>query len=68
MKSTDLWFSAFLKLKGYQLIDFEVVGRGKGKFVFEISEQDWKKERIAFFASDTSRLKQAIEELKDLLY
>jgi len=65
---TDLWFAAFLKIKGYKLSNFEAVGPKKIRFFFEISEEDYKKERVAFFKSEYSQYKQVIEELKDLVF
>ncbi len=70
MKSytTDLFFAAFLKLKGYALEDFDVISKGKGKFKFKISTEDYKKMKLEFLHSDISMLKQIIEELKDLVW
>jgi hypothetical protein len=70
MKSytTDLFFAAFLKMKGYELQDFEVISKGRGKFKFKISDEDYKKMKLEFLKSDISRLKQIIEELKDLVW
>lgn len=65
---TDLWFAAFLKLRGFKLKDFDLISRGKARFHFEISDEDYKKARIDFFKSDFSVMKQAIEELKDLTF
>ncbi len=36
MKTTDIWFAAYLKYNDYNLLDYEVIGRGKGKYTFEI--------------------------------
>lgn len=66
--TTDLWFAAFLKLKGIELHTFEVLSRGKGKYTFAISNEDWKKMKMDFMRHDISRLKQIMQELKDLLY
>ena len=68
MITSDIWFAAFLRLKGYKLTNFEIIGRGKGKYEFEIDSESWKTERLEFFQSEISRAKQTIEELKDLLY
>jgi hypothetical protein len=68
METTDIWFASFLKLKGYKLVDFTLIGKGKGKYKFDISSVDWKKEKMEFIVSDISKIKQHMEELKDLLY
>ncbi len=65
---TDLWFASYLKCKGYELVDFELKQRGKGVYIFEISEEDYKKLRLDFFKSDISNIKQIMEALKDMAY
>ena len=66
--TTDLFFAAFLKLKGYELGDFQVIGRGKGKYKFNISDEDMKKLKLEFSQSDISKIKQIIETLKDMVW
>ena len=68
MKTTDIWFAAFLKLNGYEIIDFEIISPGKGRFKFNISSNEWKDRKLEFLKSDISSAKQAMQELKDLLY
>lgn len=69
MKSTsDLWFTAFLRLKGYDVKDFETITKHKGKYVFDISDDDWKKLKFEFVNHDVSKIKQYFSELRDLLY
>lgn len=67
-QTTDIWFAGFLKFKGYKLFDFKVVAKGKGIYYFEISEDNYKKEKIEFINSEISKIKQVMEEIKDLLY
>ena len=64
--TTDLWFAAFLKHKGYKLINYTVIQRGKVKFVFEIGANDYKLRKLDFVNNEISKIKQIIEELKDL--
>ena len=66
--TTDLFFAAFLKKEGYALADFVVVGNRRGKFRFTISDEDYKNMKVKFINSDISKIKQIIEELKDLMY
>lgn len=68
METTDIWFAAFLKFKGYELANYEVITRGKGRYKFKISSEDYKKEKLEFIKSDISKIKQVMEEIKDLLY
>jgi len=67
-KITDLWFASYLRSKGFELVDFELKHRGKGIYIFEISDEEYKKLRIEFFKSEVSKVKQIMEELKDLVY
>lgn len=66
--TTDLWFSAFLMLNGHKPVKHEVVHRGKAKFYFNLSAQDWSQLRLEFLNSDISKVKQLIEQLKDTAY
>lgn len=68
METTDLFFAAYLKLKGFELSDYTVLSRGKGRYIFNISEEDYKKQKLEFSNSDISKIKQNCESLKDLLY
>lgn len=68
MKTTDIWFASFLQLRGYPVTDFEVVGRGRGCFDFEIGVEEWKAMRLEFNYSDISKVKQIQLSLKDLLF
>ena len=65
---TDLWFAAYLKSRGYILKDFTVIQRGKGSYIFEISDEEYKKVKLDYFNSELSKVKQIMEELKDLVF
>jgi hypothetical protein len=68
MITCDIWFAAYLKFNGYVIKDFEIIQRGKAKFIFDMSQEDYKKMKLDFIKSDLSKLKQIIEEVKDLAY
>ena len=68
MKTTDIWFASYLQVKGFKLIDFEVLSRGKGRYEFEITPDQWKTERLAFSNSEISKIKTNFSALKDLLF
>lgn len=68
MNTTDLFFASYLKLKGYKLTNYKVVSRGKGRYFFEITDEEYKKEKLEYSNSDISKIKQISESLKDLLY
>jgi hypothetical protein len=68
METTDIWFAAYLRYKGYEITDFEVMHRGKGKYIFSISEEDWKKLKLEFSKSETNAIKSFHLSLKDMTY
>jgi len=68
MKTTDLWFSAYLLSKGYKVKDFTIISRGKGSYEFDINIEKWKKLKLEFLNSECSKFKQIMEELRDLLF
>jgi len=67
-KITDLWFATFLRMKGFELADFELIHRGKGVYIFDIDDETYRKLRLEFFKSDISKAKQTMESLKDMAY
>lgn len=68
MKTTDLFFMAFLIHKGYEIKKYEVIGKGKISCQFDITDENWKLLKLEFNNSEASKLKQTIEQLKDLAY
>lgn len=69
MKSSqDVWFISFLKIKGHHMTKYEVIGRGKVKCYFDISDDDWKDLKLEFNKSEISLYKSTIEAIKDLAF
>ena len=66
--STDLWWSAYLLLKGIKIATYTVIGRGRVKCGFALSEEDWHKYKLEFNNSELIKYKTALESLKDLAY
>ena len=66
--TTDIWFASWLQVKGYKLKDFTVKSRGKGSYTFEITDDQWKNEKLDFSNSEVSKVKTSFSGLKDLLY
>lgn len=66
--TTDVWFASYLKLRGFAIGTFEVIERNKGRFYFIISDAEWKRMKIEFDTSETSKIKQMQGALKDLLH
>ena len=68
-ETTDIWFATYIiEIKGIQLQDYTIISRGRGKFKFEINDEDFKKLKLEFVNSEASKIKQGQERLKDLLY
>ena len=69
IETTDIWFATYIiEVKGIQLEDYTVISRGKGKFKFKITPEELKQLKLDFINSETSKVKQGQERLKDLLY
>lgn len=67
-ESTDVWFCAFLLHKGFAIVEYEIVGRGKVKCKFEINSSDWHALKLEFNNSDLIKFKGLIEQIKDLSF
>ena len=64
----DLWLAAYLINSGEKLAKFEIISLGKAKFFFEITQERYSELKLMFFQSELSKMKQVIEELKELAY
>lgn len=67
--SSDIWFIAFLMLKNYTIIKYDVLGRGKVKCYFNITEEStWQELKLEFNNSQYVKFKTLVEQVKDLGY
>lgn len=66
--TTDIWFASYLRHNGYEVKDYEIINRSKGKFFFDLSQDKWKEMRLKFDGSETSKIKMHQISLKDLLH
>lgn len=66
--STDIWFCAFLKIKGVKLESYSVISRGKVRCDYNLSNEDWQNFRLEFNNSICSEFKNAVEAVKDLSF
>lgn len=66
--TTDIWFGMFLLQEGHTVEDYAVVKKGKGRYYFDLTEQEWKDAKIAFSKSGINELKMHNMTLKDFLY
>lgn len=68
LNTTDIWFTAYLMHRGYKIAKYDVIGKGKARCHFEISEEDWNQLKLDFNNSDLIKFKGLIEQVKDLAY
>jgi hypothetical protein len=68
VKTTDLWFAAYL----YNINPHKLVGVGKTgaktHFEFAYNAKEWKEYKLEFLTSEVSNVKYIIEKLKDLAF
>lgn len=67
-ETTDIWLASFIRMKGHNVADFEVISKNKAKFKFEVSDEEWRKLKMAFDVSDISKIKLHQIALKDLIH
>jgi hypothetical protein len=68
VKSSDVWFCAFLIHKGHKVKDYETIGRGKIRCEFDVDAKEWKILKLEYNNSEVSEYKMIIDKLKDLAY
>lgn len=66
--SRDIWFCAFLINKGHEVVNYQVIERGKISCQFDIADDSWKQLKLEFHNSEISEYKAIIDKLKDLAY
>ena len=66
--STDIWFCAFLMINGVPIAKYEVIGRGRVKCYFELSDEDWQSYKLKFNNGELIKFKTAVEAIKDLSF
>jgi len=66
--TTDIWFASYLMIHNHRPVDFEIIKKGRGKYFFDVTDDEWKDFRLKFNSSDVSKVKMHHLSLKDLLY
>jgi len=66
--TTDIWFGSFLRMKGFNVKNYEVISKGRGKYFFDVEMELWKQLKLEFDSSEISKLKLHQIALKDLLH
>lgn len=68
MKTKNIKFCAFLKLKGINPDEVIKFGKGKAEYVYSISEDHFNKYQIEFNGSKYLEFANHLEAIKDLAY
>ena len=65
--TTDLWFAVFLIISNVKLNSFENIDARRGRFFFEISDNDWRDMKVKYLRSQVKLIREKMEELKSLV-
>jgi len=68
MKTKNIKFCAFLKLKGINPDEVIKFGKGKAEYVYSLSEDHFNKYQIEFNNSKYLEYANHLEAIKDLAY
>lgn len=68
MKTKNIKFCAYLKLKGINPIEVIKLSKGKAEYVYQIDKDDWNKHQILFNQSHFLDYANHLESIKDLAY
>lgn len=66
--STDIWFCAFLRFKGFPLDSYDLVGKNKVRCNFKLPEAEWQQLKTEFNNSVFIIYKLQVEGIKDLAF
>ena len=68
VKTKNIKFCAFLKIKGINPVEVNIISRGKAEYCFEIDPKEWEKWKVEFNKSDFLDYANNLESIKDLAY
>ena len=63
-----MWFASFLMSKKYKVESFDVIKKGKGRFYFDVSDEDWKELKLECSNSIIQEIKLHQITLKDMVH
>lgn len=66
--STDIWFTAFLMFKGVKMSKYEKIASKKGRYYFDLTDEQWNQYKLEFNNSDLIKFKGLVEQVKDLVH
>ena len=68
-RTTDMFMAAWLGVeKGIEFDDYNRLDRRRVEYLYEITDEQWKKLKMGFYKSIVSKVKVEIERLKDVKY
>lgn len=68
MKSRNIKFCAYLKLKGINPCSVIILSKGKAEYIYQISEEEWQELQVEFNKSEFLDYANNLEAIKDLAY
>ena len=66
--TTDIKFCAYLRLKGVNPDDVNVIRKGKAEYIYEISDEEWIEWKQEFNKSSFIEYANCLNAIKDLAY
>ena len=67
-RTKNIKFCAYLRTKNINPSKVEKIARGKGSFLYDMSDEDWQKHKMEFNNSPLLDYANAIDAIKDLCY
>lgn len=68
MKTRNIKFCAYLRLKNINPIEVLKISRGRAEYVYEIDQLEWEQHQVEFNQSNYLDYANNLEAIKDLAY
>lgn len=68
MKTRNIKFCAYLRLKNINPIEVLKISRGRAEYVYEIDQLEWEQHQVEFNKSNYLDYANNLEAIKDLAY
>lgn len=68
MKTKNIKFCAYLRLKGINPIEVVKITPGRAEYVYDINKLEWEQHQVAFNQSNYLDYANNLEAIKDLAY
>lgn len=67
-KTKNIKLCAYLRMKNIHPIEVKIEGRGRGEYVYKMSDKDWRNHQIEFNQSPFLDYANNLEAIKDMAY